>query len=165
MRVSDGDVVDLNSKENSLHLLFNNGGVMTPPAGSKTAQGFELQLGTNLFGHHLLTKLLLPTMISTSERSNASFSSPSSSSVRIIHTSSMAHTGAPKSGIEWKDPNNGLSGMPLYGQSKWGNIVLSNELARRYGRDGIVSHSVSPGLAASDLQRHMPGIVRKIMVS
>lgn len=150
------------SKESSLNLLFNNAGVMTPPEGQKTPQGFELQLGTNLLGPTLLTELLLPTMLATAARSPVPEKGGKLSTVRIIHTSSMAHTGAPKGGIVL---DKALSNMQLYGQSKWGNIVYSNELARRYGSAGIVSHSLSPGLVVSDLQRHMLPAMRAIMVS
>lgn len=140
---------------------------MHPPVGSKTPQGYELQLGTNLIGPYFFTKLLLPIMLTTAEREasrSKECSKAAVSNVRVIHTSSMAHTGAPKGGIAWKDPNNALTGMPLYAQSKWGNIVVSNEIAKRYGDRGIISHSLSPGLVASDLQRHMPAPVRATMV-
>ncbi len=45
-----------------LHLLINNAGVMTPPSRLETADGFELQFGTNVLGHFALTALLIPAL-------------------------------------------------------------------------------------------------------
>jgi len=56
-----------------------------------------------------------------------------------------------------------LSTFQLYGQSKYGNVVLASELDRRYKTDGIVSISLNPGNIRSDLQRHMGSISRSIM--
>jgi retinol dehydrogenase-12 len=57
------------SKEKRLDVLFNNAGVMIPPQGSKTKQGYELQLGTNCIAPFLFTKLLTPLLISTAKSS------------------------------------------------------------------------------------------------
>jgi len=48
----------------------------------------------------------------------------------------------------------------LYGQSKMGNILFSNELARRYGGEGIVSISLHPGTIQSDLTRSAGSMVQ-----
>ena len=54
-------------KETRLDVLFNNAGVMAPPQGSKSAQGYELHVGTNNVGPHLLTRLLTPMLVATAK--------------------------------------------------------------------------------------------------
>ncbi|KAJ7706054.1 hypothetical protein B0H17DRAFT_1192601 [Mycena rosella] len=56
-----------------------------------------------------------------------------------------------------------LRSAKLYMRSKFGNIVFSNELARRYGDNGIVSTSENPGNLKTDLQRHTPGAFMMLM--
>ncbi|XMA18532.1 hypothetical protein WAI453_011323 [Rhynchosporium graminicola] len=50
------------TQENSLHVLWNNAGVMRPPQGSKTKQRYELEIGMNNAAPHLFTKLLTPLL-------------------------------------------------------------------------------------------------------
>ena len=57
--------------ENRLDIIIHNAGVMTPPVGSETKQGYELQWGTNVLGPHLLQRLLDPLFIKTSETNPA----------------------------------------------------------------------------------------------
>ncbi|KAL9075409.1 MAG: hypothetical protein Q9157_004034 [Trypethelium eluteriae] len=123
------------SKSDTLHCLTNNAGVMNPPNGSKTVQGYELQMGTNCLGPYLFTKLLLPVL----ERTAAS--SPSGS-VRVTWAGSLAtEVMAPEGGIEFdaQGAPKVLGRSADYGQSKVGNVFLAHELAKRAGEDGIVS--------------------------
>ena len=55
------------SKEDRLDVSWNNAGAMVPPAGSKTAQGYELQLGRNNVAPFLFTKLLPPLLVKTAK--------------------------------------------------------------------------------------------------
>lgn len=48
-------------------MLFNNGGVMTPPIDMKTSDGYDVQFGTNVLGHYLFTMSLLPVLIHTAQ--------------------------------------------------------------------------------------------------
>lgn len=137
-----------------LDLLMNNAGTMSPPKGSKTKQGFELQLGTHVIGHHLLTVLLMPLILQTAKASKPG-------SVRVIWTSSIgSQSNSPKhGGIIWDDINFehtdcGPYNFIAYGQSKVGNIYQAAETARRYGKDGVLSVSLHPGHLKSNLQRH-----------
>jgi retinol dehydrogenase-12 len=123
------------SKEDTLDVLWNNAGVMIPPQGSKTTQGYELQLGTNCVGPFLFTKLLTPILLKT-----AKLKPPGS--VRIVWTSSsVAETFSPKGGIDMAnlDYKNDQAAWHKYGVSKAGNIYHAKEYARRYGGDGIIS--------------------------
>ncbi|KAK4621822.1 hypothetical protein CLAFUW4_06739 [Fulvia fulva] len=54
--------------ESRLDVLVNNAGVSNPPRGSTSAQGYELQMGTNCLGHYLFTQLLLPLLRSTAKQ-------------------------------------------------------------------------------------------------
>lgn len=121
--------------ESRLDILFNNAGVMTPPDGSKTVQGYELQLGVNCLGHFLFTKYLTPLLQKTAK-------SAPKDSVRVIWvSSSAADVLAPKNGFErdnldYHEPRNLVF---KYATSKAGNFYHNTEFARRFKDDGIVS--------------------------
>lgn len=128
---------DFLSKETKLDILWNNAGVMFPPKGSRTKQGYELQLGTNNVAPFLFTKLLTPLLLSTAKASPPG-------SVRVVWvSSSMAEIGAPKNGVDMAaldfESLNGKSDSHKYGVSKAGNILHCKEFAKRYGGDGIIS--------------------------
>ncbi|KAK0740187.1 short chain dehydrogenase reductase [Schizothecium vesticola] len=140
------------AKEDKLHVLFNNAGVMFPSADKKTAQGYDLELGTNCLGHFLLAHLLTPTLITTAQAEPAG-------TVRVVWVSSMAaELYSVRQGIDMgnlsdkgyvKEPS-----MPeKYGNSKAGNYLHGVEYARRYKQDGIVSVAINPGNLNSDLYR------------
>ncbi|KAF8988889.1 NAD(P)-binding protein [Cyathus striatus] len=145
--------------ENRLDVLYNSGGVMIPPLTDLTKQGYDLQFGTNVLGHFYLTKLLLPTLVSTAK------SSPDGHS-RVITISSGAHH---LHGIDYKTLKDGParskeSPDSLYAQSKYGDVVFAKELYRRYASDGIVSLSLNPGNITTNLQQHL-GSFQKKMIS
>ncbi|CCO34593.1 hypothetical protein BN14_08697 [Rhizoctonia solani AG-1 IB] len=158
---------EFKSKEQELHVLFNNAGVMTPPVEQRTANGYDLQFGTNVLGHYFFTTLLLPTLIHTAK------SSPlARGHARVINTSSSAVYFVPKGGIAWETLGTDASSTAackklgtggLYAQSKLGNVLFSNELAKRYADQGIISSSLNPGNLQTDLQRHIPWLVAKAM--
>ncbi|TFK40852.1 NAD(P)-binding protein [Crucibulum laeve] len=142
---------EFHSKETQLHILFNNGGVMVPPVKDVTAQGYDLQFGTNVLGHFYFTKLLLPTLLATAKTSP-------DGTARVVSTASSAEVFL--STIDFNSLKDGPArrnkySSTLYAQSKFGNVVLSNELARRYGSEGLVSTAINPGNLQSDLQRHL----------
>ncbi|EFX01780.1 short chain dehydrogenase reductase [Grosmannia clavigera kw1407] len=148
------------SKEAKLHVLFNNAGVMTPPQGSKTAQGYEMQLGTNNLGHFLFTKLLTPTLVTTAKTEPAN-------TVRVVWVSSSAaelgsHNpgGVDMSNLDYHDDKGAIL---KYGISKAGNFLQATELARRYGSDGVVSVALNPGNLGTDLSRHV-GILQMAVI-
>ena len=122
------------SKEDRLDVLWNNAGVMIPPQGSKTVQGYELQLGTNNIGHFLFTKLLRPILVKT-----ASAAPPNS--VRVIWVASMAAQLAPKPAIDFEnmDYKKDKIAWNKYCRSKAGSVVHAAEFARLTKAEGIVS--------------------------
>nr|XP_019011017.1 pod-specific dehydrogenase [Kwoniella pini CBS 10737]OCF49798.1 pod-specific dehydrogenase [Kwoniella pini CBS 10737] len=176
------DLSDLNSvevcakefikKEDKLDILFANAGVMASPEGLRTKQGYTLQFGTNVLGHHRLINLLLPLLLN----------SPPTHPSRVILTSSAGHAAAPKGGVDFRsiirDSSDPIQGEKPkwgkyekmkwveYGQSKWGNIALSNYLHNEFGRQGrLISVAVHPGLIATNLTQYLPfePFVRKYM--
>ncbi|KAF7350730.1 Short-chain dehydrogenase/reductase family protein [Mycena sanguinolenta] len=149
-------------QESTLDILFNNGqvrGVMEPPTHMLTAQGLDLQFGTNVVGHFFLTELLIPAL-------NVSRSAPA----RIINLSSSGHRNAPPgTGIEFDSLNGGeqrdswiakwgnVAPTLLYGQSKLGNILISNHFAAKY--DTLVSTALHPGGIRTELRRYGSGLM------
>jgi NAD(P)-dependent dehydrogenase (short-subunit alcohol dehydrogenase family) len=120
----------------SVDLLVNNAGVMATPEG-RTADGFELQVGTNHLGHFLFTALLAPTL------SNES---------RVVNVSSRGHM---VSGMDWDDPHyraREYNKWQAYGQSKTANILFTLGLARR----GFTAYAAHPGMIVTDLYRYLP---------
>ena len=111
---------------------------------SKTKDRFELQMGTNHFGHFYLTKLLLPRLHSS----------------RIVNVSSFGHS-------LWKVPcdathydlmchANTYDRWRAYSLSKSANILFAHELQRRYSSSHkIQAYSLHPGVVYTELDRHM----------
>ncbi|KAG9686743.1 NAD(P)-binding protein, partial [Aureobasidium melanogenum] len=142
------------AQESRLDVLTNNAGVMTPPSGSKTAQGYELQMGTNVLGSFLLTKLLLPIIEKTAASSPAG-------STRVTFAGSLAvDLMSPTGGVAWTDGEPTVHGSQQanYGQSKAGNALLASALRRRYAKSGIISNAWNPGNLKSELQRHQSSV-------
>lgn len=123
------------SQNDRLDVLWNNAGVMTPPQGSTTKQGYELQLGTNNLAPFLFTKLLQPILAETARKASAD-------SVRVVWVSSngsehfSVNGGVDLSNMDYKTDK---SPFTKYGNSKAGNIYHGSELARRAGSEGIIS--------------------------
>ncbi|KAH8167400.1 hypothetical protein CIB48_g828 [Xylaria polymorpha] len=148
-------------REKKLHVLFNNAGVMKPdPAHSKTAQGYELQLGVNNVGTFMLTKLLTPILVATAK-------TEAPGAVRVVWVGSSAGEAppAPKGGVPLDnlDYHNDLGWFPKYCISKAGNYLQGAEFARRYQGDGILSITLNPGNLDSDLWRNQSYIMGKIL--
>ncbi|RYP39197.1 hypothetical protein DL767_002305 [Monosporascus sp. MG133] len=104
------------SKEQKLHVLWNNASVMIPAKGLKTAQGYELHLGTNAVVPFLFTKLLTHLLISTAHKS-------ASGDVRVVWLpSSMVKGFAPKGGVDMNslDYKTERNAMQKYAVSKAG---------------------------------------------
>jgi NAD(P)-dependent dehydrogenase (short-subunit alcohol dehydrogenase family) len=124
--------------EGDIDLLINNAGVMVPPL-TRTAEGFELQFGTNHLGHFALTNLLLERVTG-----------------RVVTVASGAHRFG---SIDFDDL--GWECKPYrasraYGQSKLANLLFTAELQRRLTAAGssVLATAAHPGYAATNLQFH-----------
>jgi NAD(P)-dependent dehydrogenase (short-subunit alcohol dehydrogenase family) len=129
----------------SLDLLIANAGVMALPRRQTTADGFEMQFGTNYLGHFALTARLLPLLRRASEP-------------RVIQVSSLAHrTGS----IDFSDlqATRLYSPWKAYGQSKLACLMFALELQRRSDAAGwnLVSNAAHPGFARTNLFASGPG--------
>lgn len=139
--------------ETGLHGLVNNAGIMATPF-ETTKDGHEAQWQTNYLAHWVLTKHLLPLMLQTARTLPPG-------SVRIVNLSSSGHLGAPKGGINLKDPLLKEGGpWSRYGQSKLANILHTHTLHKTYGPGSqsagkgegeIWASSVHPGLVETNL--------------
>jgi len=124
--------------EREIDLLINNAGIMIPPL-SRTADGFELQFGTNHLGHFALTNLLLEHVTG-----------------RVVTVSSAAHR---HGAIDFDDLNwerRRYRGWSAYGQSKLANLLFTAELQRRLSLAGstVLANAAHPGYASTNLQFH-----------
>ncbi|MBP1161947.1 NAD(P)-dependent dehydrogenase (short-subunit alcohol dehydrogenase family) [Rhodococcus sp. PvR044] len=130
----------------AVDILINNAGVMYTPF-ERTRDGFELQFGTNHLGHFTLTTALLPSLSAAADRSGVP--------ARVITVSSDAHRAHP---VDLVDPNfesRTYDKFVAYAQSKAANVLMTVELERRVGGQGVHAFAVHPGVCATGLARHM----------
>jgi NAD(P)-dependent dehydrogenase (short-subunit alcohol dehydrogenase family) len=129
----------------SLDLLINNAGVMSLPVRRTTADGFEMQFGTNYLGHYALTAHLLPLL-------------RRGSGPRVVNLSSLAHR---MGRIDFDDLEGAKSYSPqnAYNQSKLAMLMFALELQRRSDAAGwgLMSNAAHPGYALTDLMTNGPG--------
>ncbi|MEO8458226.1 MAG: oxidoreductase [Chloroflexota bacterium] len=139
------------AKHDRLDLLINNAGVMAPPR-RETADGFELQFGTNHLGHFALTGLLIERM---KGREGARVVTVSSGAHRMGHMK-FDDLQATKKYARWA----------AYGQSKLSNLLFAFELDRRLRAAGspVRSLAAHPGYSATNLQSApAPALDRALM--
>ncbi|MDV6331025.1 SDR family NAD(P)-dependent oxidoreductase [Asticcacaulis sp. 201] len=128
-----------------LHCLINNAGVMAPPRRLETADGFELQFGTNVLGHFALTALLMPAL-------QHAISANITDAPRVVTLASIAHK---RGRINFDDlqSEHRYSPMAAYAQSKLADLMFALELNRRLRAAGsdILSVAAHPGIASTNL--------------
>lgn len=143
--VRELDLADLSSVRafaegwtGDVELLVNNAGVMAIPE-YRTADGFEMQIGTNHLGHFALTNLLLPHLKD-----------------RVVTVSSQAHRAGSirVDDLNWE--NGGYKPWRAYGQSKLANLLFTLDLQRRLDEAGSSLRALAahPGYASTGLQGH-----------
>ncbi|GBE85836.1 Uncharacterized oxidoreductase [Sparassis crispa] len=138
---------EFTSKEAELHVLFNNAGAMNVPNDQLTADGYDGTFGTNVLGPFYFTQLLLPILSLTAK------SSPPGT-VRVVNSTSVGHVFVRTVDLDTlKDTaaRRRMSTQTSYYQSKFANIVYTNEFHRRYADRGIVCMSVHPGMIGTDI--------------
>jgi NAD(P)-dependent dehydrogenase (short-subunit alcohol dehydrogenase family) len=129
-----------------LDILINNAGVMACPQ-SYTAQDLEMQIGTNHFGHFLLSTLLARALMNAAQEGR---------NARVVSLSSIGHH---RSGINWDDIHyrtRPYDKWEAYGQSKTANALFAVGFHERFKDLGITANSVMPGGIMTPLQRHLP---------
>lgn len=124
-----------------IDVLIANAGIMACPQGT-TADGFELQFGTNHLGHFVLVNRLLPRLLTGSP-------------ARIVTLSSAGHS---FSDVSLDDP--GFEHTPYgawtaYGRAKTANVLFAVELDRRLRARGVRAAAVHPGGILTELGRHL----------
>ncbi|KAH7392703.1 short-chain dehydrogenase [Pyrenochaeta sp. MPI-SDFR-AT-0127] len=142
---------ELLSRTDKLHIFVSNAGIMMTPEG-QTADGFELQFGTNHLAHFLLFQLVKPTLLASATEDFAS---------RVIALSSVGHRQGEINfeNINWHgeyDP------VATYAQSKLAAIYMANEIERRYSPQHLHAWSVMPGGIWSGLQANLPEAVKEM---
>ena len=125
----------------AIHVLMNNAGVMFTPFG-RTHDGFEMQIGTNHFGHFELTRLLVPQLTAAD-------------GARVVVLSSGGYI---MGDVDLDDPNwehREYDKFVAYGASKTANILHAVEADHRLRGLGIRAYAVHPGTVATSLARYM----------
>ena len=147
------DLADLSSVhafadawEGDIDVLINNAGVMAIPE-RRTADGFEMQIGTNHLGHFALANLLLPRIRD-----------------RVVVVASGAHRMGEirLDDLNWEQ--GGYKSWRAYGQSKLANLLFTSELQRRLADAGSDVRAVAahPGYAATNLQSHTGNVIQHV---
>jgi NAD(P)-dependent dehydrogenase (short-subunit alcohol dehydrogenase family) len=131
----------------ALDLLINNAGVYAPKQRLETAEGFEVQFGTNVLGHFALTALLMPALLRAAESGREQ--------PRVVTIASIAHK---RARLNFDDLQSTQSYSPSasYGQSKLADLMLAFELDRRLRAAGdpaakVMSIAAHPGVANTNL--------------
>ncbi|TQL69788.1 NAD(P)-dependent dehydrogenase (short-subunit alcohol dehydrogenase family) [Nocardioides albertanoniae] len=138
---------DLRAGHPRIDLLINNAGVMYTPK-QTTADGFEMQFGTNHLGHFAFTGLLLDQLLPV----------PGS---RVVTVSSVGHR--IRADIHFDDLQWERSYAPVaaYGQAKLANLMFTYELQRRLASRGTtIATAAHPGVSNTELARNMPAALR-----
>src|SRR5277367_234877 len=134
----------------TLHVLCNNAGVMAIPY-RQTADGFEMQFGTNHLGHFALTGLLLNNLL------------PVRGS-RVVTVSSTGHR--IRAAIHFDDLHweHGYDRYAAYGQSKLANLLFTYELQRRLAdhRKNTIAVAAHPGASSTELGRNVPTLIKPL---
>lgn len=129
-------------------VLINNAGAIFQTR-KLSVDGHELTWATNHLGPTLLTELLVPRLIE-------------SAPARVVTVASRAHT---RGTIHWDDVELARTFTPwrAYSQSKLANVMMASAVARRLAGSGVVSHSLHPGVIASEFGQNDGGLLSLAM--
>jgi NAD(P)-dependent dehydrogenase (short-subunit alcohol dehydrogenase family) len=145
-----GAATELRAAHVRIDLLINNAGVMWTPR-STTADGFELQFGTNHLGHYAFTGLLLDRLLAVEGS-------------RVVTVSSVGHrirADIHFDDLQWE---RSYDRVAAYGQSKLANLLFTYELQRRLAETGAPTVAVAahPGGSRTELVRNSPAFMRAL---
>jgi NAD(P)-dependent dehydrogenase (short-subunit alcohol dehydrogenase family) len=131
----------LRDRYERIDLLINNAGVMYTPL-SRTADGFEMQFGTNHLGHFALTGLLIDRLLAAEGS-------------RVVTVSSMGHRIRAAINFDDLQSERSYDRTAAYGQAKLANLLFTYELQRRLAAADATTIAVAahPGIAATELGR------------
>ena len=138
VRAAAGEILQHHPR---IHLLINNAGVMACPL-ARTAQGLEMQFGTNHMGHFLFTCLLAPALLAAAPG-------------RVVNLSSGGHKFA---NFNFDDPayfDRDYDKWQAYGESKTANILFTVALDKRLRKRGVRAFALHPGVILTNLGRHL----------
>ncbi len=129
------------SRYDSLNLLINNAGVMACPF-AKTADGFEMQFGSNHLGHFYMTCLIMEALVRGAP-------------ARIVSLSSLGHRFSPVVFDDINFASRDYNKWSAYGQSKTANALFAVGLEKRLAGKNIHAYAVHPGTIPTPLARHL----------
>ena len=136
---------ELHERVEKVDLLINNAGVMYTPR-QKTADGFEMQFGTNHLGHFAWTGQVLDLLLGVDGS-------------RIVTVSSVGHRILSAIDLDDLQAEKRYNRVSAYGRSKLSNLLFTYELQRRLAESGAPTQALAahPGVSDTELARHMPG--------
>ena len=140
-----GAAVELDGRFERIDLLINNAGVMYTPR-LKTADGFEMQFGTNHLGHFAFTGLVLDRLLGVAGS-------------RVVTVSSVGHRILSKIDFDDLGTERRYNRVAAYGRSKLANLLFTYELERRLRAAGTETMALAahPGGSDTELGRNIPG--------
>ena len=140
-----GAAAELGERFERIDLLINNAGVMYTPR-SRTADGFEMQFGTNHLGHFAFTGLVLDRLSGVAGS-------------RVVTVSSVGHRILSKIDFDDLGAERRYNRVAAYGRSKLANLLFTYELERRLRATGAETMALAahPGGSDTELGRHIPG--------
>ncbi|MCW2933650.1 MAG: oxidoreductase [Actinomycetia bacterium] len=133
------------ARDQPLHILVNNAGIMALPALERTAEGWEMQFATNFLGHFALTVGLHGALADAH-------------GARIVSVSSSGNLISPVVFDDLHFDFRPYDPLAAYGQSKTADALLAVAATRRWSSEGIYANALNPGAIATGLQKHAGGL-------